>query len=241
MTQLFFLQAVFVFPSFFWIFPAVILIFLAYYGYACFNMSLGVYLSAFCRKHTREKLIALTFDDGPHPEHTYQVLDVLKKNDVKATFFVIGKNIAGNEAVLKKIYSDGHQIGVHSFSHRNIFPFSGKKKIAADLLQCEQAIVRTTGYKPTWFRPPFGVTNPDVAKAVNVREYKVAAWNIRSFDTVISNKNKIVKRVVSRLSPGAVVLLHDRLPHTPDVLEHIIRKAVEMGYGFVTVEQMFVK
>jgi peptidoglycan/xylan/chitin deacetylase (PgdA/CDA1 family) len=115
----------------------------------------------------------------------------------------------------------------------------GADKIAADMLQCEQAISQATGCKPTWFRPPFGVTNHNIAKAVEIRGYNVAAWSIRSFDTVKSNKDKIIKRVVARLKPGDIILLHDNLQHTPHVLEQIILEAKEKGYGFVTVEQMF--
>jgi len=214
------------------------LLVVAFFAYASFDILWNVYVRAFCRKITEKKLVALTFDDGPHSVHTPRVLDVLKKYDVKATFFLIGKSIAVNEDILKRMHSEGHQTDNHSFSHKNSFPWFGVKKMAADMLQCEQAISRTTGYKTKWFRPPFGVTNPNVAKAVKMRGYKVAGWSIRSLDTVISDKNKIVRRIVSRLRPGAIVLMHDHLQETPFVLEQVIQQAKEKGYSFVSMEEL---
>ena len=239
MSELFFLQIVCSLPPAFWSGLASFLLLAAFFGYASFDISFGYYLRAFCRKPTREKLLALTFDDGPHPEHTLQTLDILKQYDIKAGFFVIGERIAGNEHIVKRIQADGHQTGNHSFSHKKTFPWLGAKKMAADMLLCEQAICRVTGYEPKWFRPPFGITNPNVAKAVKMRGYQVAGWSIRSLDTVKSKKDEVVRRVVSKLRPGAVVLLHDHLPDTPYILEQIIRQAREQGYAFVTVEQLF--
>ena len=212
---------------------------IAFFTYASFSISFGLYLRAFCRKPTQEKLLALTFDDGPHPEYTPQVLDVLKQYDVKATFFVIGERIAGNEDILKRMPAEGHQIGNHSFSHKNTFPWLDAKKMASNLLQCEQAIEQAVGYQATWFRPPFGVTNPTMAKTVKMLGYRVAGWSIRSLDTIKRDKQKVVQRVVSRLKPGAVILLHDRLPETHRVAEQIIRQAKEKGYAFSTFEEMF--
>ena len=212
----------------------VFLAVIVFFVYASFSISSGIYLKALCRKSTNEKQITLTFDDGPHPEHTPQVLDILKQYDVKAMFFVVGERIAGNEAVLKRMLAEGHQIGNHSFSHKNTFPLLGAKKMATDLFQGEQAIVRVTGYRPVWFRPPFGVTNPNVAKSAKIRGYKVAGWSIRSLDTVKSDKDKAVSRVIAHLHPGAIILLHDHLPDAPYILEQIIRQAKEKGYTFVS-------
>ena len=218
---------------------ALILVIGFFFAYASFHVSSGVYLRAFCRKKTKEKQIALTFDDGPHHEYTSQVLDVLNKYNVKATFFLIGERISGNENILNRMQAGGHQIGNHSFSHTSMFPFLGVMKMADNLLQCEQAVSRITGHRMKWFRPPFGVTNPNVAKAVKIRGYQVAGWSIRSLDTVISNREKVVNRIVARLHPGAIILLHDHLPDAPYILEQTILKATEKGYSFVTIEQLF--
>ncbi len=206
-------------------------------AYASFNIRSGVYVRAFCRKNTVSKRIALTFDDGPHPVYTPQVLDLLKQYNAKATFFVIGKNIENNEQVMKRIYENGHQIGNHSYTHRNTFPLLNPRKMADDLLQCEQAIEQSTGYKTEWFRPPFGVTNPFVAKALKTMNYRVAGWSIRSLDTIF-DKDKAVKRVVRRLKPGAIILLHDRLPDISYILEKILQQASDAGYDFTTIADL---
>ncbi len=207
----------------------------AFMAYASFDITSGVYVRVFCRKQTKEKQVALTFDDGPHPEYTPQVLDILKQYQIQAIFFVIGQHIAGNEELIKRIIAEGHQIGNHSNTHKSTFPLLGAKKMAADLLQCEQTIRQVTNSQTEWFRPPFGVTNPNVAKAVKIRNYKVAGWSIRSLDTMEKDKDKIVRRAVSRLRPGAIILLHDHLSHAPYVLKHVIEQAVEKGYSFYSL------
>jgi peptidoglycan/xylan/chitin deacetylase (PgdA/CDA1 family) len=210
----------------------------AFLAYASFSISSGIYVRAFCCKRTREKLIALTFDDGPHPAYTPQVLDVLKRYGVKAAFFVIGERIAGNEDVLERACVEGHRIGNHSFTHKNTFPLLGLKRMAFDMHLCDSDVARATGQCAQWFRPPFGITNPNVAKAAKMLKYKVAGWSIRSLDTVKSDKDKVVKRVVSRLQPGAIVLLHDHLPDAAYILEQVIRQAAEKDYRFVTLDEL---
>jgi len=217
----------------------ILVLIIALGAYASFKISLGVYIKTYCRKSTQEKMLALTFDDGPHPEHTPRVLDVLKQYHVKATFFIIGERITGNEEIVKRIHADGHQTGNHSFTHKKTFPLLGAKKMTADLLQCEQTLNRITGCRSKWFRPPFGITNPNVAKAVKMRGYQVAGWSIRSLDTIIQDREKVIRRVVSRLSSGCVVLLHDHLPDTSYILEQIIQHAIKKSYVFVTIEQLF--
>ncbi len=204
----------------------------AFLIYASFNISSGIYLQTFSRKKTDAKQVMLTFDDGPHPVHTPAVLDILKKYEVKAAFFVIGKNIAGNEDILKRMLAEGHTIGNHSFSHGNTFPLLRPQKMADDLMQCERAAEKIIGQRTTWFRPPFGVTNPYVARAIKMRNYRVAGWSIRSLDTLFNDKNKPVRRVVKRLKPGAIILLHDNRPNAPYITEQILLQAKEKGYDF---------
>ncbi|MDR1155183.1 MAG: polysaccharide deacetylase family protein [Bacteroidales bacterium] len=216
----------------------LLLLFTAFLIHASFSISSGFYVRAFCRRHTKEKLIALTFDDGPHPAYTPQVLDVLKQYGVKAAFFVIGERIAGNENILERTCMEGHLIGNHSFTHKNTFPLFGRAKMVFDLCLCDSTIARTVAPCSGWFRPPFGVINPNVAKAVKMLKYQVAGWSIRSLDTVKSDKDRVVKRVVSRLHPGAVILLHDPLPDAPYILEQVIRQAVGKGYRFARIDEL---
>ncbi|HRF99668.1 MAG TPA: polysaccharide deacetylase family protein [Bacteroidia bacterium] len=193
-------------------------------------IGLNFHLTSINSLNTNEKKVLLTFDDGPHT-NTIKVLEILKKHNVKAVFFVIGKNIQGNEAILKEIVADGHQIGNHSFSHHNFIDLWSTKKVAEDFASCEKLIEQ---YQPNTklFRPPYGVTNPNIAKALKQLNLQSIGWNVRSYDTSIKDVEKIKQRVLSQLKPGAIILLHDRLDFMPELLETLIPAIKEKGYGF---------
>lgn len=194
-------------------------------------IGLNFHLISINSLNTNEKKVLLTFDDGPHV-NTVKVLEVLKKHDVKAVFFIIGKNIQGNEAILKQIVADGHQIGNHSFSHHNFIDVWSTKKVTQDFETCQKLIEQ---YQPQskLFRPPYGVTNPNIAKALKQLNFQSIGWNVRSYDTSIKDVEKIKQRVLSQLKPGAIILLHDRLDFMPELLETLIPSIKEKGYGFV--------
>lgn len=193
-------------------------------------IGLNFHLNSVNSLNTNEKKVLLTFDDGPHA-NTVKVLEILKKHDVKALFFVIGKNIPGNEAILKQVVADGHQIGNHSFSHHNFIDLWSTKKVTDDFKSCQQLIEQ---YQPqaNLFRPPYGVTNPNIAKALKQLNLKSIGWDVRSYDTSIKDVEKIKQRVLSQLKPGAIILLHDRLDFMPELLETLIPAIKEKGYGF---------
>lgn len=193
-------------------------------------IGLNFHLNSVNSLNTNEKKVLLTFDDGPHA-NTVKVLEILKKHDVKALFFVIGKNIPGNEVILKQVVADGHQIGNHSFSHHNFIDLWSTKKVTDDFKSCQQLIEQ---YQPqaNLFRPPYGVTNPNIAKALKQLNLKSIGWDVRSYDTSIKDVEKIKQRVLSQLKPGAIILLHDRLDFMPELLETLIPAIKEKGYGF---------
>ncbi len=193
-------------------------------------IGLNFHLNSVNSLNTNEKKVLLTFDDGPHT-NTVKVLEVLKKHDAKALFFVIGKNIQGNEAILKQIVADGHQIGNHSFSHHNFIDLWSTKKVTEDFVACQKLIEQ---YQPNTklFRPPYGVTNPNIAKALKQLNLQSIGWNVRSYDTSIKDVEKIKQRVISQLKPGAIILLHDRLDFMPELLENLIPAIKEKGYSF---------
>ncbi len=193
-------------------------------------IGLNFHLTSINSLNTNEKKVLLTFDDGPHT-NTVKVLGGLKKHDVKAVFFIIGKNIQGNEAILKQIVADGHQIGNHSFTHHNFIDVWPTKKVSEDFAACQKLIEH---YQPNtkFFRPPYGVTNPNIAKALKQLNLQSIGWNVRSYDTSIKDVEKIKQRVLSQLKPGAIILLHDRLDFMPELLEVLIPAIKEKGYSF---------
>lgn len=209
---------------------------LAFLFYASYSIKSQVYVRALCRVKTDEKVVYLTFDDGPNAEQTPQVLDVLRRNNATATFFCIGSHVVGNEQIVKRIVDEGHTIGNHSNSHTNNFPLWSRKKMVADIEQCQQVIGQATGAAPTLFRPPFGVTNPTVAKAVKALNLKTIGWTIRTYDTNGADHAKVARRISRQLCPGAIILLHDRLPQSAERLQTVIDTVRAAGYEIGKLE-----
>lgn len=183
---------------------------------------------------TGSKTIALTFDDGPSADYTPQVLALLERYKAKGTFFCIGEKIKRFPELTKTIHAKGHAIGNHSFSHRNSFPIFSTNRIVRELEQTNQWIYDTTGAECQLFRPPFGVTNPNIAKAVKQLSMCSIGWNIRSYDTS-KHPDKVIKAVIKKIKPGAIILLHDDRPHAPKILEAILLYAQENHYTCVAL------
>lgn len=179
----------------------------------------------------RGKEVVLTFDDGPS-ENTEAVLDILKQANIKAIFFVIGKNIAGKEHIIRRMNKEGHIVGNHSFLHGFSFDWQSSKKMAAEILDTNNAISSITRNAVTMFRPPYGVTNPMLAKAIKQTGMKSIGWNVRSMDTVAHSEEKLIKRIISRIQNGSIILLHDRCDITVKILPQLIKELTAKSYKF---------
>lgn len=203
------------------------------------SISSGYFIKALCSNPavTGNK-IAITFDDGPHPE-TLNVLRLLKQYNMKATFFCIGSRIEKHPEIIRQVINDGHCIGNHSYSHSNFFGFFSTARITSELLDTNALIEKYTGTKPRLFRPPFGATSPSVAKAVKNTGLQVIGWNIRSLDTVIKSEQKILKRITKRLAPGSIVLLHDTSQKSLAVLEQLLVFLQQHNYKAVSIPELF--
>lgn len=215
----------------FWYLVIWLILFLLMQFCGAYFIGLNFHLNSINQLSTNSKTIMLTFDDGPHNPNTTRVLEVLKKYEVKALFFVVGKNIKDNESILKQIVNEGHHIGNHSFSHDYWIDVWPTKKVKEDLEAC-QALIETYQPNTKLFRPPYGVTNPNIASAVKKIHLQSIGWNMRSYDTSIKDVQKIKQRVLSQLKPGAIILLHDRLDFMPELLEELIPAIKEQGYIF---------
>lgn len=197
------------------------------------------YINVFCNADTKEKIIALTFDDGPHSRFTSEILNVLREYDAPATFFVIGKNIEGNEHLLKDIDSKGHIIGNHTFSHSFFIDFKGRKSFTEEISRTTAAVYKITGRQMRFFRPPYGVTTPHLANALKDLRYCAIGWDVRSLDTTNEPEEVIFKRVKEQIKPGSVILFHDTSARTVNVLKQTLNFAKENGFKIVSTERLF--
>ena len=205
--------------------------------FACINLSWNFFIPALCKANTTEKVVALSFDDGP-ALFTENILDTLKQNDAQASFFCIGKNIAGKEQTLLRINNEGHSIGNHSYSHAFWFDMWGPQRMMADMRKMDNEVKAVTGLKPLLFRPPYGVINPALASAIKWDKYTPIGWNIRSFDTRIKDKQKLTSRIIGQLKPGSIILLHDSMEITAAVLPELITMIKSNGYKIVRLDKM---
>ncbi len=188
-------------------------------------------------KGKNEKLLSLTFDDGPTP-YTNEILDILKNQNVKATFFTIGVHAAKHPQLVIRWHNEGHTIGNHSYNHGFNFDWLSSKKMAVEIEQTNSLIQELTGVVPNLFRPPYGITNPNLSRAVKWTGMASIGWNIRSFDTKLKDPDKLMKRILSKVKGGDIILLHDSMEVTMKILTPLIEQAKQMGYTFVPVNEL---
>lgn len=181
--------------------------------------------------------IALTFDDGPAAE-TNAILDVLKEQNVQAAFFTIGKNSAANTDVVRRWDNEGHLIGNHSYNHGFNFDWQSARKMGEEIEQTNSLIKSITGKTPKLFRPPYGVTNPNLAKAINKTGMYSIGWSIRSFDTKAKDPQQLLERIINKLKGGDIILLHDSMPITREILTELIVRARKKGFTFARVDKL---
>ncbi|MEQ1620473.1 MAG: polysaccharide deacetylase family protein [Methylococcales bacterium] len=192
----------------------------------------------YCKANVLKKEIALSFDDGPNRHFTPRVLSVLASFNAPATFFVIGKNIEGNETVLKQIDEEGHSIGNHSYTHSFVVDLKGLNGFKDELNRTTESVFNIIGKRMKLFRPPYGVTTPSLVKAAKQLDYYLIGWNIRSLDTTADTVQTITKRVQTQIKPGAIILFHDTSDKTVEVLKQTLNYAKEQGYKIVSVERL---
>lgn len=200
----------------------------------------GLYLRAACRGAGSDRSVALTFDDGPDPQRTPEVLDVLARCGVRATFFLIGDKATAYPDLVRRMLAEGHIVGNHTCSHGGLFPLLRSGRMDEELRACGETIRRIAGRRPRLFRPPFGVTNPTIARVVGRLNLTTVGWSVRSLDTVARiPRDKVLRRIVRRLHPGAVILLHDRCPGSARLTERLLDELERLDYSVNTVERMF--
>ncbi len=206
--------------------------------WGCYYVGSNFFIRIICKAETDKKEIAISFDDGPVISFTPAILDILNTENVKATFFCIGRRIAGNENILQQVHAGGHIIGNHSFSHHFWFDMYSAKKMKEDLAQMDAAMEKVIGLKPKLFRPPYGVTNPNLKKAIVKGGYTPVGWSVRSMDTIIKDEKKLLNKINAGIKPGAVFLFHDTCAVSLKTLPAFIKEVKKRGYNIVPLDKL---
>lgn len=186
--------------------------------------------------------VVLTFDDGPSPKYTEKVLDILKREKIKAAFFVVGKKAAKYPELIKKIAEGGHEIGNHTYYHSR-FGKTSKEKFLKELNDTSDLIVKYSGKKPVYFRPVGGKLSKEEQKLIEDAGYKIVLWYGNADDFFhagwgMRSPKSITKRILSQLKGGNIILMHDDSRQIIEALPEIIKEIRKHGYSFVTLSKL---
>jgi peptidoglycan-N-acetylglucosamine deacetylase len=182
--------------------------------------------------------IAMSFDDGPSAANTPRLLDILKQRNIKATFFLIGQNVASNPDIVRRILADGHEIGNHSWTHPQLSKLSDDR-VTAEITKTQDAIKEASGFTPTILRPPYGAITARQREWIESKfGLSIILWSIDPFDWKRPGASVITQRILSQVRPGAIILSHDIHKQTVDAMPATLDGLIAKGYKFVTVTQL---
>lgn len=180
-------------------------------------------------------LIALTFDDGPMPPVTPALLDGLAERGVKATFFLIGSQIVGNEELVRRIEEEGHQVGIHTYDHVSLTGLN-RTDFDAQVEKTENVLEHILGHDDFLLRPPYGLLDEGV---LAMAEHPIILWSVDPEDWKDKDTARVTRHIIANAQDGAIVLLHDIYEQSADAALQVVDSLLEKGYLFVTVEQLF--
>lgn len=207
---------------------------------------IGPYVTqrVFWRAQTREKIIALSFDDGPNPRFTPELLDILKKFSVSATFFLIGRYVEKAPEIAQQIVAGGHEVGNHTFSHK-MLPFLEDHEIREEISTTHRILAKVTGRVPSLLRPPMGMFSKRTVSIAEEWGYRTVIGDVYPRDPHMPGTSRIIRRVLKRSRPGSLIILHDGgntrhfdRSQTLRSVEAIIPKLKNAGYRFVTLPEL---
>jgi peptidoglycan/xylan/chitin deacetylase (PgdA/CDA1 family) len=211
----------------------------ALFGY--FFPSWQMFGKSLCRISTTRKVVAITFNNGPTPQITPGILEVLAAHKVKATFFCVGERVHLHHELVKQIHAEGHAVENHTFQHSVFVNLYSEKRLKADLEKCQKAVERITGRAPVFFRPSYGMTSQRLFRVTKELGLRVVGWTIRGGDRRHLTPEKVVGLIFEQLRPGAVILLHDRGVRPNEsvaVLTLLLERLEREGYQCVLLDEL---
>lgn len=184
----------------------------------------------------RINFLALTFDDGPHPVYTKELLDGLRERSVKASFFLMGENIPGNEELIRRMAEDGHLIGTHCYGHVDLTREPGGEAVR-QIRETNGLIEEITGKEPVYIRPPYGAWDEELEEMIHMTP---VFWDVDTLDWKSQNSGEILKSIEKNAGKRQIVLMHDTFPSTVEAALAAIDTLKEQGYTFVTVDELLI-
>jgi peptidoglycan/xylan/chitin deacetylase (PgdA/CDA1 family) len=185
-----------------------------------------------------DKYIAITFDDGPHPQNTPRLLDMLRARNIKATFYVVGRNVELYPQVVRRTVAEGHEIGNHSYTHR-LFSKLSDSEIRDELTRTRDAIARAAGVQPRTLRPPYGGLLQRQREWVNQEfGYPTILWSVDPLDWKRPGSSVVCSRILTSTTAGSIILAHDLHAQTVSAMPATLDGLLQRGFKFVTVSQL---
>jgi peptidoglycan-N-acetylglucosamine deacetylase len=194
--------------------------------------------ATYTQAHVDQPYIAMTFDDGPSAENTPRLLEMLKQRNIKATFFLIGQNVASNPDIVRRILAEGHEIGNHSWTHPQLSKLSDDR-VTAEITKTQDAIKDVSGFTPTLLRPPYGAITTRQRDWIESQfGLNIILWSVDPFDWKRPGVSVITQRILTQVHPGAIILSHDIHKQTVDAMPATLDGLAAKGYKFATVSQL---
>lgn len=210
---------------------SIIIVFLFLTIYGSFQIKWNYFVDSVNKGNSNA--ICFTFDDGPDPELTPKILEILESENVKGAFFVIGNKVEMYPHIVKELYDKGHVIANHTYSHSNKIAMFSSGELKNDIEQCSTAIEKAIGKPSSLFRPPYGVTTPRYRKVLHQLKLQSIGWSLRSFDTIMKSKEELTARVARLIAPGSIILMHDNrsvtLSALPDIISHCKKNGIKIA------------
>jgi uncharacterized protein (TIRG00374 family) len=233
-----------------WAFFALVCLLVLIWAWASFTPNSPLFGKVLTGRGTHDRVLALTFDDGPSPEWTPRVLDALRASGARATFFVLGRHAEEHPDLIRRMSEEGHEIASHGYDHA-LLTFASQADVEQQLERTERSLETALGKRPRprLFRAPHGFRNPFVARATSSRGYEVVGWTKGVWDTAKPGVEAIVRRTIGGFRPGGILLLHDAdgsgeggdRSQTVEAVSEIVERAHAAGYELVTVSELAVR
>src|SRR5258705_4547921 len=230
-----------------WAFFALVCLLVLVWAWASFTPNSPLFGKVLTGRGTNERVLALTFDDGPSSEWTPRVLDALRASGVRATFFVLGRHAEAHPELIRRMSEEGHEIASHGYDHA-LLTFASQADVEQQLERTEASLATALGRQlhPLLFRAPHGFRNPFVARATSRRGYEMVGWTKGVWDTAKPGAEAIVRRTIGGFRPGGILLLHDAdgsgagddRSQTVEAVPEIVERARAAGYELITVSEL---